>query len=267
VEQFNKLTDQTRRMLASIGGPFATRQEQDRFTRRARRALILSEEEARHLDHHYIGTEHLLLGLLREGDGVAARVLNDLGVQLPAAREAIAFVVGRGEGPATGELALTPRVKKAIELAVDEANRLHHSYVGTEHLLLGLVREGDGVGARVLTGELRVQEAQVHERVMQVIASGGGRRSEEPAGPRGNVVTCRIDDRDLDALDALVEAGIKATRSEAAAWLISAGIDAHQPLFDRVYATVAEIRRLRGEAKAIAGEAAPRRPAATEASE
>ena len=152
-------------------------------------------------------------------------------------------------------------------MAVDEANRLHHSYIGTEHLLLGVLREGEGVGVGVLTRELGVQEAQVHDRIMQVLATGGGRRSEEPAGPRGNVVTCRIDDRDLDALDALVEAGIKATRSEAAAWLISAGIDAHQPLFDRVYATVAEIRRLRGEAKAIASEAAPRRPASADASE
>ena len=104
-------------------------------------------------------------------------------------------------------------------------------------------------------------------RTRRSVPATDRRRSEEPAGPRGNVVTCRIDDRDLDALDALVEAGIKSTRSEAAAWLISAGIDAHQPLFDRVYATVAEIRRLRGEAKTIANEAAPRRAASAEVSE
>ena len=240
MEQSDRLPDQARRMLAWLGVAFAPRGEQDRFTTRARQALILSQEEAQRLNHNYIGTEHQLLGLLREGDGVAARVLSDLGVQLEAARRAVSFLVGPGEGSATGEIGLTPRAKKVVELAVDEANRLHHSYIGTEHLLLGLLREGEGVGVGVLTRELGVQEAQVRDRIMQVFAIGGGRRSEEPAGPRGNVVTCRIDDRDLDALDALVEAGIKATRSEAAAWLISAGIDAHQPLFDRVYATVAE---------------------------
>jgi ATP-dependent Clp protease ATP-binding subunit ClpA len=262
MDRLDKQTDQLRRVLAWLGGAVAPRREQDRFTTRARQALILAQEEAERFNHNFIGTEHLLLGLLREGDGVAARVLNDLGVQLEAARGAVMFIVGRGEGPAAGEIGLTPRATRVVEFAVDEANRLHHSYIGTEHLLLGLMREGDGVGARVLTGELGIQESQVHERIMQVIATGGGRRGEAPAGPRGNVVTCRIDDRDLDALDALVEAGIKATRSEAAAWLISAGIDAHQPLFDRVYATVAEIRRLRGEARTIASEAAPRRPAA-----
>src|SRR5439155_779975 len=100
--------------------------------------------------HNYIGTEHLLLGLVREGEGVAAKVLSNLGVELNKVRSAVEFIIGRGDRIVLGEIGLTPRAKKVIELAVDEARRLNHHYIGTEHLLLGLVREGEGIAAGVL---------------------------------------------------------------------------------------------------------------------
>ena len=122
----------------------------DKFTERARRVLTLAQEEAHRFNHNYIGTEHILLGLVREGDGVAAKVLANLGVELNKVRSAVEFIIGRGDRTVTGEIGLTPRAKKVIELAVDEARRLNHSYIGTEHLLLGLVREGEGIAAGVL---------------------------------------------------------------------------------------------------------------------
>jgi len=140
----------------ALRGRFTTRLESitgsrfDKFTERARRVLSLAQEEARRFQHNYIGTEHLLLGLVREGEGVAAKVLNNLGVELEKVREAVEFIIGRGDRIVLGEVGLTPRAKKVIELAVDEARRLNHHYIGTEHLLLGLVREGSGIAAGVL---------------------------------------------------------------------------------------------------------------------
>ncbi len=119
----------------------------DKFTERARRVLSLAQEEAQRFQHNYIGTEHLLLGLVREGEGVAAQVLRNLGVELNKVRSAIEFIVGRGDRIVLGESGLTQRAKKVIELAVDEARRLNHHYIGTEHLLLGLAREEDGIAA------------------------------------------------------------------------------------------------------------------------
>jgi hypothetical protein len=122
----------------------------EKFTERARRVLSLAQEEAQRLHHNSMGTEHLLLGLVREGDGVAARVLAHQGVSLAQVREAVEFIIGRGDHVVTGEIGLTPRAKRVIELAVDEARRLNHHYIGTEHLLLGLIREGEGIAAGVL---------------------------------------------------------------------------------------------------------------------
>ena len=122
----------------------------EKFSERARRVLSLAQEEAQHFNHNYIGTEHILLGLVRETDGVAARVLGSLGVELPKVRSAVEFIIGRGERPSPGDIGLTPRAKKVIELAVDEARRLSHHYIGTEHLLIGIMREGEGVAAGVL---------------------------------------------------------------------------------------------------------------------
>jgi ATP-dependent Clp protease ATP-binding subunit ClpC len=122
----------------------------DKFTERARKVLSLAQEEAQRFQHNYIGTEHLLLGLVREGEGVAAKVLSKLGVELQKVRESVEFIIGRGDRIVLGEIGLTPRAKKVIELAVDEARRMNHHYIGTEHLLLGLLREGEGIGAGVL---------------------------------------------------------------------------------------------------------------------
>src|SRR4030088_3589344 len=122
----------------------------DKFTERARKVLQLAQEEAQRFNHNYIGTEHLLLGLAREGEGVATKVLANLGVELNKVRSAVEFIIGRGDRTVLGEIGVTPRAKKVIELAVDEARRLNHSYIGTEHLLLGLVREGQGIAVGVL---------------------------------------------------------------------------------------------------------------------
>jgi ATP-dependent Clp protease ATP-binding subunit ClpC len=122
----------------------------EKFSERARRVLTVAQEEARNLNHSYIGTEHILLGLVREEEGVAARVLTNLGISLSKVRSAVEFIIGRGEKPTTGETGLTPRAKKVIELAIDEARQLGHNYIGTEHLLLGLLREGEGVASNVL---------------------------------------------------------------------------------------------------------------------
>jgi excisionase family DNA binding protein len=122
----------------------------DLFTKRARHVLTLAQEEARSFQHDYIGTEHLLLGLVREEEGVASQVLRNLGIKVDQVRQAIEAVIGRGERIVLGELGLTPRAKKVIELARDEARRLMHHFIGTEHILLGLLREGDGIAAGIL---------------------------------------------------------------------------------------------------------------------
>src|SRR3712207_5968776 len=144
----------------------------DKFTERARKVLQLAQEEAQRFNHNYIGTEHILLGLVREGDGVAARVLNNLGIELHKVRSAVEFIIGRGDRMVMGEIGLTPRAKRVIELAVDEARRLNHHYIGTEHLLLGLVREGEGIAAGVLES-LGVSLEKVRAQVMQVVSSQG----------------------------------------------------------------------------------------------
>lgn len=122
----------------------------EKFSERARKVLTTAQEEARKLNHSYIDTEHILLGLVHEEDGVAAKILTNLGIGLGKVRSAVEFMIGRGEKPGTGETGLTPRAKKVIELAIDEARHLGHNYIGTEHLLLGLLREGEGVAASVL---------------------------------------------------------------------------------------------------------------------
>ena len=122
----------------------------EKFSERARRVLTLAQEEAQHLNHSYIGTEHILLGLVREEEGVAAKVLTNLGVSLSKVRSAVEFIIGRGDKPSSGQIGLTPRAKRVIELAIDEARYLGHNYIGTEHLLLGLLRGGEGVEATVL---------------------------------------------------------------------------------------------------------------------
>jgi len=144
----------------------------DKFTERARKVLSLAQEEAQRFQHNYIGTEHLLLGLVREGEGVAAKVLSNLGVELNKARSAVEAMIGRGDRIVPGQIGLTPRAKKVIELAVDEAHRLNHHYIGTEHLLLGLVREVDGIAAQVLQS-LGVNLVKVRTQTIQVLSQSG----------------------------------------------------------------------------------------------
>lgn len=154
------------RSRAGRGGQKKSRRMNDRdrferFTRRARKVLQLAQEEAQRFQHSYIGTEHLLLGLIREGEGLAAETLRSFDVDLEKVRRAVEGTIGRGDHPVSGEVGLTPRAKKVIELAVEESRLLNHHYVGTEHLLLGLIREGDGIGAGVLENfGLNLQEVR-----------------------------------------------------------------------------------------------------------
>ena len=142
----------------------------DKFTDRARKVLTLSQDEAQRFNHNYIGTEHLLLGLVREGEGVGARVLTAMNVDLAKVRTAVEFIIGRGEMPVFGEVGLTPRAKRVIELAIDEARSLGHHYIGTEHLLLGLLREGEGIAAGVLQS-LGVELERTRQEVLRTIAA------------------------------------------------------------------------------------------------
>ncbi|HET6477731.1 MAG TPA: ATP-dependent Clp protease ATP-binding subunit [Dehalococcoidales bacterium] len=143
----------------------------EKFSERARRVLTIAQEEARQMNHSYIGTEHILLGLAREEEGVAAKVLTSLGVSLSKIRSAVEFISSRGERPSTGETGLTPRAKRVIELAIDEARQLVHNYIGTEHLLLGLLREGEGVAAGVLDS-LGVTLERARAETAQVLSQG-----------------------------------------------------------------------------------------------
>ena len=152
----------------------------ERFTERARQVVVLAQEEARSLKHNYIGTEHLLLGLLREEEGVAARVLDGLEVSVEEVRAAVVRIVGSGEESPQGQIPFTPRAKKVLELALREALSLGHNYIGTEHILLGLVREDEGVAARILL-DLDAEPEKIRNEVMRAL-SGPGRRSSQASG-------------------------------------------------------------------------------------
>ncbi|CAN5173306.1 ATP-dependent Clp protease ATP-binding subunit [soil metagenome] len=154
----------------------------ERFTERARKVVVLAQEEARHFNHNYIGTEHLLLGLLREDEGVAARALGSLNVTLDEVREQVESIVGYGEEGTGGQAPFTPRSKKVLELALREALQLGHNYIGTEHILLGLVRESEGVAARVLSN-LGVDPDKVRREVVRML--GGGRSQRGRGGSGG----------------------------------------------------------------------------------
>jgi ATP-dependent Clp protease ATP-binding subunit ClpC len=153
-----------------------------RFTDRARRVVVLAQEEARLLDHNYIGTEHVLLGLIREGDGVAARALDSLGISLHAVRLGTEEIIGHGQHAQEGHIPFTPRAKRVLELALLESRQLGHRYIGTEHVLLGLIREGEGVAAQVLT-RLGADLHLVREQVIQLLADHARRAAETIDSP------------------------------------------------------------------------------------
>ena len=166
----------------------------EKFSERARRVLSLAQEEAQRSNHNYIGTEHILLGLVRETEGVAARVLSSLSVDLSKVRSAVEFIIGRGEKPAQGEIGLTPRAKKVVELAVDEARRMNHTYIGTEHLLIGLLREGEGVAAGVLES-LGVTLDKVRAETHRILSHTSGTGSQ---GSRATSKTPTLDQLGID---------------------------------------------------------------------
>jgi ATP-dependent Clp protease ATP-binding subunit ClpC len=183
------------------GGKMASRFE--KFSERARRVLTLAQEEAQHLNHSYIGTEHILLGLLREEDGVAAKVLVSLGANLGKVRSGVEFIIGRGEKPNTGEIGLTPRAKRVIELAIDEARHLGHNYIGTEHLLLGLLHEGGGVAAGVLDS-FGITLEQVRNETIKILSQNTNKQPRPATKSLSKTQT--LDQFSID-LTALARAG------------------------------------------------------------
>src|SRR4249920_3763700 len=149
----------------------------ERFTDRARRVVVLAQEEARMLNHNYIGTEHILLGLIHEGEGVAATALESLGIALEGVRQQVEEIIGQGQLAPSGHIPFTPRAKKVLELSLREALQLGHNYIGTEHILLGLIREGEGVAAQVLV-KLGADLNRVRQQVDQLLQ---GYQGKEPA--------------------------------------------------------------------------------------
>src|SRR2546428_1444581 len=161
----------------------------ERFTDRARRVVVLAQEEARMLNHNYIGTEHILLGLIHEGEGVAAKALEQLGISLEAVRSQVEEIIGQGQAAHTGHIAFTPRAKKVLELSLREALQLGHNYIGTEHILLGLIREGEGVAAQVLQ-KLGADLNRVRQQVIQLLQGYAGKGEGQPGeqAPQGSMV-------------------------------------------------------------------------------
>ena len=168
----------------------------ERFTDRARRVVVLAQEEARMLNHNYIGTEHILLGLIHEGEGVAAKALESLGISLEAVRSQVEEIIGQGQQAPSGHIPFTPRAKKVLELSLREALQLGHNYIGTEHILLGLIREGEGVAAQVLV-KLGADLGRVRQQVIQLLsgyqgkepeAAGTGGRSSDSGTPSTSLV-------------------------------------------------------------------------------
>ncbi len=154
----------------------------ERFTDRARRVVVLAQEEARMLNHNYIGTEHILLGLIHEGEGVAAKSLESLGISLEGVRSQVEEIIGQGQQAPSGHIPFTPRAKKVLELSLREALQLGHNYIGTEHILLGLIREGEGVAAQVLV-KLGAELTRVRQQVIQLLSGYQGKEPATAGGP------------------------------------------------------------------------------------
>jgi ATP-dependent Clp protease ATP-binding subunit ClpA len=197
----------------------------ERFTDRARRVVVLAQEEARLLNHNYIGTEHLLLGLATEGQGVAAKALESLGIRLEALRAQVKEIIGQGQSAPTGHIPFTPRAKKVLELSLREALQLGHNYIGTEHILLGLIREGEGVAAQVLV-KLGADLPRARQQVTGLLSGyAGGEAAAEPAGARTRLVRMTVPEDLREAEEQLAqvrrekEAAIDAEDFERAAGL------------------------------------------------
>jgi ATP-dependent Clp protease ATP-binding subunit ClpA len=237
----------------------------ERFTDRARRVVVLAQEEARLLNHNYIGTEHLLLGLAHEGQGVAAIALEQLGIRLEALRSRVKEIIGQGQSAPVGHIPFTPRAKKVLELSLREALDLGHNYIGTEHILLGLVREGEGVAAQVLV-KLGGDLSRVRQQVIQLLSGSAG-GPEAATGMRPVPMTVPDDLREAEEQLAEVrrqkEAAIQAQDFDRAAALRDAEEELLAGLAERegdwragvdVAAVVQEVRRLHGEVQRLHGE-------------
>ena len=222
----------------------------ERFTDRARRVVVLSQEEARLLNHNYIGTEHLLLGLIHEGQGVAAKALESLGIRLEALRSQVEEAIGRGQRAPSGHLSFTPRAKKVLELSLRESQQLGHDYIGTEHLLLGLVREGEGVAAQVLV-KLGADLSRARAQVIQLLSGSAG-GPEEALGTRPVPEDLHEVEDQLAQVREQKEAAIGAQDFDRAAALR----DAEKQLLMRLHleAVVQEVQRLHGEVQRLHGE-------------
>jgi ATP-dependent Clp protease ATP-binding subunit ClpC len=179
----------------------------ERFTDRARRVVVLAQEEARMLSHVYIGTEHILLGLIHEGEGVAAKALESLDISLEAVRRQVEEIIGQGKAAPTGHIPFTPRAKKVLELSFREAKQLGHNHIGTEHILLGLIREGEGVAAQILQ-KLGADLKRVRRTVIKELSGSPAVRYEEMPSPSP------FDEREKIVLSLLIHEGL--TTSEIA---------------------------------------------------
>jgi ATP-dependent Clp protease ATP-binding subunit ClpA len=248
----------------------------DAFDAGARHARQRAREESERAGLDQIGTEQLLLGLLAQQGGVARRVLRNFGVELEAARTSLRELGPRSteqsqpmaeRGP-SDEIGLTLTGKRMLELAVDEARTLGHRYIGTEHLLLGLVALGQGAAIDMLR-QRGIDLAAVRSRTLQLTRGHAARSRRRLAiasdslmanalrgeQTKNNVVMCRLDDTDMDAIDTLIEAGVRANRSDAASWLIKVGLGSKRAVLDSVRDKVQEIRRIREDARALAENA------------
>jgi ATP-dependent Clp protease ATP-binding subunit ClpA len=237
----------------------------ERFTDRARRVVVLAQEEARLLNHDYIGTEHLLLGLAHEGQGVAAKALEVLGIRLEAIRSQVEEIIGRGESEAasSGHIPFTPRAKKVLELSLRESQQLGHNYIGTEHILLGLIREGQGVAAQVLV-KLGADFSRVRQQVIQLLSGyAGGPEAAAETRPVHMPEDPREAEEQLAQVRRHKEAAIDAQDFDRAAALRDQELQLLERLAERegtwragvdVAAVVQENRRLHGEVQQLQAE-------------
>src|SRR6059058_2284763 len=182
----------------------------ERFTDRARRVVVLAQEEARMLNHNYIGTEHILLGLIHEGEGVAAKALESLGISLEAVRQQVEEIIGQGQAAPTGHIPFTPRAKKVLELSLREALQLGHNYIGTEHILLGLIREGEGVAAQVLQ-KLGADLKRARDTVISLVSASGSAEGLQSSGRPSGLSTLRVLRLAADAAAALGSGTVEPT--------------------------------------------------------
>ncbi len=217
----------------------------ERFTDRARRCVVLAQEEARMLNHNYIGTEHILLGLIHEGDGVAAKAMEALNISLEAVRSQVEEIIGQGQAAPTGHIPFTPRAKKVLELSLREALQLGHSYLGTEHILLGLIREGEGVAAQVLQ-KLGADLNRVRKKVIELLEGSAG-EGGGPPGEGSQLLLGDVADRGKRALDLGEELTRGLGDPSVTSTAILIGLLMNEPRLQALEDLVKDLRRVKEE--------------------